>query len=131
MAQVIELFDQWKDCAKDFHNLFSIDQRYETRVTLFMHSASSLSSVAESFIDDDMGTSQSSQKSESDFDDIGTKASPYTSATLNEMYTVGLTLRNNLHNCTSAWYKNWPPHASDITGKNVRMLVYFINFTVQ
>ena len=32
------------------------------------------------------------------------------------MYTVALTLRNNLHNCTSAWYKNWPPHASDITG---------------
>jgi hypothetical protein len=27
------------------------------------------------------------------------------------MYTVGLTLRNNLHNCTSAWYKNWAPHA--------------------
>ncbi len=70
-----------------------------------------------------MGTSQSSQESESDFDDIGTKASPYTSATLNEMYTVGLTLRNNLHNCTSAWYKNWPPHASDITGENIRKLV--------
>ena len=83
----------------------------------------SQSSVAESFIDDDMGTSQSSQESESDFDDIGTKASPYTSATLNEMYTVGLTLRNNLHNCTSAWYKNWPPHASDITGENIRKLV--------
>ena len=55
------------------------------------------------------------QESESDAD-IGTKASTYTSATLKEMCTVGLTLRNNLHDCTSAWYKNWPPHALDITG---------------
>ena len=47
-------------------------------------------------MDDDIETSQSSQ--ESDFDvDIGMKASMYTSATLKEMYTVGLTLRNNLY----------------------------------
>ena len=45
-------------------------------------------------MDDDIETSQSSQ--ESDFD-IGMKASMYTSATLKEMYTVGLTLRNNLY----------------------------------
>jgi phage terminase large subunit-like protein len=48
--------------------------------------------------------------------DIGMKASMYTSATLKEMYTVGITLRNKLHNCISAWYKNWPPQASYITG---------------
>jgi hypothetical protein len=24
--------------------------------------------------------------------------------------------------CTSAWYKNWPTHASDITGENVSSL---------
>ena len=47
-------------------------------------------------MDDDIEISQSSQ--ESDFDvDIGMKASMYTSATLKEMYTVGLTLRNNLY----------------------------------
>ena len=47
-------------------------------------------------MDDDIESSQSSQ--ESDFDvDIGMKASMYTSATLKEMYTVGLTLRNNLY----------------------------------
>jgi hypothetical protein len=103
-------------CVKGFDNLFSIDQSYETRVKLFMQSASiSQASVAESYMDDDIETSQSSQESDSDVD-IGTKASTYKSATLNEMYTVGLTLRNNLHNCTSAWYKNWPPRASDITG---------------
>jgi hypothetical protein len=66
-------------------------------------------------MDDDIETSQRSQEPDSDVD-IGMKASMYTSATLKEMYTVGLTLRNNLHNCISAWYKNWPPHASDITG---------------
>jgi hypothetical protein len=82
----------------------------------------SQASVAESFMDDDIETSQSSQESESD-DDIGTEASTYTSATLKEIYTVGLTLRNNLHDCTSAWYKNWPPQASDITGENGRKLV--------
>ena len=47
-------------------------------------------------MDDDIETSQSSQESDSDVD-IGTKASMYTSATLKEMYTVGLTLRNNLY----------------------------------
>ena len=74
-------------CVKGFHNLFSIDQSYETRVK---------ASVVESCMDDDIETSQSSQ--ESDFDvDIGMKGSMYTSATLKEMYTVGLTLRNNLY----------------------------------
>ena len=46
-------------------------------------------------MDDDIETSQSSQN-DSDVD-IGMKASMYTSATLKEMYTVGLTLRNNLY----------------------------------
>jgi hypothetical protein len=52
-------------------------------------------------MDDDIETFQSSQEFDSDVD-IGMKASTYTSATLKEMYTVGLRLRNNLHNCTSA-----------------------------
>jgi hypothetical protein len=49
-------------CVKGFHNLFSLDQIYETRVKLFMQSASVLieASVAESFMDDDIETSQSS-----------------------------------------------------------------------
>ena len=47
-------------------------------------------------MDDDIETSQSSQESDSDVD-IGMKASMYTNATLKEMYTVGLTLRNNLY----------------------------------
>ena len=38
------------------------------------------------------------------------------------MYTVDLTLRNNFLYCTSNCYKNWPPHASDITGENIRKL---------
>ena len=38
------------------------------------------------------------------------------------MYTVDLTLRNNLIYRTSNCYKNWPPHASDITGENIRKL---------
>jgi hypothetical protein len=46
----------------------------------------------------------------------------YTSATLKEMYTVDLTLRNNFLYFTSNCYKNWPPHASDITGENIRKL---------
>jgi hypothetical protein len=70
-------------CVKGFHNLFSIDQSYETRVKLFLQSAS-VKQVAESFMNDDIET-------------------------LKEMYTVGLTLRN-LHNCTSAWYKNHHMH---------------------
>jgi hypothetical protein len=47
-------------------------------------------------MDDDIEIYQSSQESDSDVD-IGMKASMYTSATLKEMYTVGLTLRNNLY----------------------------------
>ena len=50
-------------------------------------------------MDDDIETSQSSQECDSDVD-IGTKASAYTSATLKEMYTVGLTLRTNLYTRT-------------------------------
>ena len=38
------------------------------------------------------------------------------------MYTVDLTLRNNFLYCTSNCYKHWPPHASDITGENIRKL---------
>ena len=68
-------------CVKGFHNLFSIDQSYETRVKLFMQSASVKASVVESCMDDDIKTSQSSQESDSDVD-IGMKASMYTSATL-------------------------------------------------
>ena len=46
------------------------------------------------------------------------------------MYTVDLTLRNNFLYCTSNCYKNWPPHASDITGENIRKLAspFLFNF---
>jgi hypothetical protein len=56
-----------RTCVKGFHNLFSIDQSYETRVKLFMQSASVKQVlVVESCMDDDIETSQSSQESDSD-----------------------------------------------------------------
>ena len=35
-----QCYSMKRTCAKGFHNLFSIDQSYETRVKLFMQSAS-------------------------------------------------------------------------------------------
>ena len=81
--------------------------------------------VAESFIDNDGETSQSSQDSDSaseiDAEGYGNKCDKR--ASLKELYTVGMTLKSDLQNQTPIWYENWPPLASDITAENIKKLV--------
>jgi hypothetical protein len=68
-------------------------------------------------MDDDIETSQSSQEPE--------RKHP---RTVHKCKTERNVYRPNIEkqlaktvakHCTSAWYKNWPPHTSDITGENV------------
>ena len=85
-----------------------------------------IQNVAESFIEDDVETSQSSQESDYalDSDDEGhTNINDTKTATLQGMYAVSLKLRNNLRDHSSSWYENWPPFASDINVDNVNKLV--------
>ena len=65
-------------------------------------------SVAESFIEDDVETFQSSQESDYalDSDDEGhTNIHDPKTATLQEMYSVSLKLQNNLRDHSSSWYE--------------------------
>lgn len=81
-------------------------------------------SIAETFLNDDVGTSESEQGLEAvvDIGAEGSGPSHKTQATLIEIYKVGLTFRNIWHGCTSAWYENWPPLASNFTGENVKLV---------
>ena len=77
-------------------------------------------SVIESFIDDDVQTSQFyalDSDSEGYANIYDTKTAILT---LQEMYEVCLTMRNNLCNHSSSWYENWPPFASNINVDNVK-----------
>jgi hypothetical protein len=83
--------------------------------------------VAESFLNEDIGMSESDQELDAevvDEDVVDEGASPdYTGATLKDMYTVGLTFKNILRGLTSDWYESWPPLASDFPAENVKKLV--------
>ena len=81
-------------------------------------------SVAESFLSEDVGSSESDQEFEAEVNIVAEGAShDTTAATLKDMYTVGLTFRNKLRGLTSNWYENWPPLASDFTAENGKKLV--------
>ena len=81
-------------------------------------------SVAESFLDEEIGASESDQELEAEVDIAAEKASyDYTGATLKDMFTVGLTSRNILRGLTLDWYDSWPPLASEFTAENVQKLV--------
>ena len=81
-------------------------------------------SVAESFLGEEIGASESDQELEGEVDIAAKKAShDYTGATLKDMFTVGLTLRNILRGLTLDWYDSWPPLASEFTAENVKKLV--------
>ena len=81
-------------------------------------------SVAESFLGEEIGASESDQELEGEVDIAAKKAShDYTGATLKDMFTVGLTLRNILRGLTLDWYYSWPPLASEFTAENVKKLV--------
>jgi hypothetical protein len=86
-------------------------------------------SVAESFLSEDVGSSESDQEFEAEVNIVAEGAShDTTAATLKDMYTVGLTFRNKLRGLTSNWYENWPPLASDFAAENVKKLVSSLLF---
>ena len=61
-------------------------------------------SVAESYLNESVGTYESDQQLEAEVDIVPEGAShDYTGATLKDMYTVGLTFRNILRGLTSDW----------------------------
>ena len=111
---------------KKFPQLVFHRPKVRTKSDIVYSECLSKGSVAESFIEDDVETSQSSQESDYalDSDDEGhTNIHDTKTATLQEMYAVSLKLRNNLRDYSSSWYENWPPFASDINVDNVKKLV--------
>ena len=111
---------------KKFPQLVFHRPKVRTKSDIVYSECLSKGSVAESFIEDDVETSQSSQESDyaldSD-DERHTNIHDTKTATLQEMYAVSLKLRNNLRDHSSSWYENWPPFASDINVDNVKKLV--------
>ena len=111
---------------KKFPQLVFHRPKVRTKSDIVYSECLSKGSVAESFIEDDVETSQSSQESDYalDSDDEGhTNIHDTKTATLQEMYAVSLKLRNNLRDHSSSWYESWPPFASDINVDNVKKLV--------
>ena len=86
--------------------------------------------VAESFLNEGIGTSESDQEFEAEADIVSEGAShDYTGATLKDMYTVGLTFTNILRGLTPDWYPNWPPFAYEFTARMLRKW-YHLSYSI-
>ena len=109
---------------KKFPQLVFHRPKVRTKSDIAYSECLSKGSVAESFIEDDVETSQSSRESDYalDSDDEGQTYMIPRQLTLQEMYAVSLKLRNNLRDHSSSWYENWPPFASDVNVDSVKKL---------
>lgn len=114
-----------KRLRKRFPQLVFHRPKLRSRSEIVYTECLSRASVAESFIDMNEETSQSSLESDSAVQTDGERYANMNDsrASLKELYTVGMALKSVLQDQPSTWYNNWPPLASDITAENVKKLV--------
>ena len=79
--------------------------------------------MAEKCLEEESEMSQSETESEDDVLDDRPLKHCQKLATVKELYNSACTLRNILRSATEAWYENWPPLSSEITGESVTRLV--------
>lgn len=81
-------------------------------------------SVVETLIAKENDSQSDSSDNEEEVEDER-KRTEHTKKTveLKDLYMVALALRQNIREYCSSWYENWPPLASDITGKSVTKVV--------